>query len=460
MEMPIASKTIAAISTPMAVGGISVIRISGEDAFKVADRVFFAKNEKSLSLKKGYTASFGQIKKADGTVLDDVVALVFKAPHSYTGENVVEFSCHGGVYSTKEILSLILSNGAALAEPGEFTKRAFLNGKLSLTQAEAVSDMIYAKNAQALRAANAQLSGSLFKRVERIKEILLNSAAHLNVWADYPEEDVEELDLVSMQSDIKRAKEDLGKLLATFDQGKIIREGVPAAIVGKPNVGKSTIMNLLSGEEKSIVTSIEGTTRDIVEEAINVNGITLLLSDTAGIRETENEVEKEGVKRALKKIESADLIIAVFDASRELTYEDKEIIEAVKGKNAVAVINKTDILQFNFYDEIKENFDDIIKLSAKDEESRDKLFEAISKKISVVELDLDTGILANERQRQCALSCYDILSQIIDAISLGVTPDAITVLVESAIENLMSLSGLSVTQEVVDRVFSNFCVGK
>ena len=336
------NKTIAAISTAQGEGGVGVIRISGEDSAVIADRVFKNINSKKLAEMKGYTAAFGKIIY-NNEELDEAVALVFKAPHSYTGENVVELSCHGGVYITKQVLRAVLDAGAVPAEPGEFTKRAFLNGKIDLTEAEAVIDIITAKSRGAARSAMCVKEGALRRKISAVKDDLLSLTAHLSAWADYPEEDIAEVDDDMIYSTCDSAVNELEKMLSTYDAGQAVKQGIDTVIAGRPNVGKSTLMNLLSGSEKSIVTDIPGTTRDIVEDTVVVGDVILRLSDTAGLRNTDDAVEKIGVDRAKKRLEQCGLLLAVFDNSQTLSEDDYNLIEASQGVPTIAIINKTDL---------------------------------------------------------------------------------------------------------------------
>ena len=336
------NKTIAAISTAQGEGGIGVIRISGDEAQNIADRVFKNINGKRLCDMKGYTAAFGNVYQ-DGEKLDEAVALVFREPNSYTGENVVELSCHGGIYITKQVLRAVIEAGAVPAQAGEFTKRAFLNGKIDLTEAESVMDIISAKSKSAARAAMCVKEGALRKKINSVKDELLTLAAHLSAWADYPEEDIAEVDDGMILAVCDKAESELENLLGTYDSGQAVKQGIDTVIAGRPNVGKSTLMNLLSGYEKSIVTDIPGTTRDIVENIVVAGNVILRLSDTAGLRNTEDRVERIGVDRARNRLEQCGLLLAVFDYSRELTKDDLDLLEASVNVPSIAVINKKEL---------------------------------------------------------------------------------------------------------------------
>lgn len=452
------TQTIAAIATPAAAGGISVIRISGSDALTIADRVFSAKNGIPLSGRRGYTAAFGDVVH-HGEVLDEAVATVFNEPHSYTGENVVELSCHGGLYLTQEILRVILENGARLAEAGEFTKRAFLNGKMSLSQAEAVMDLIGAQGREAARAAHTQLSGALSRQITAVKDALLRLAGHLSAWVDYPEEEIPEVDEKEILLTAGEASKTLRTLLSQFDTGKLIREGIDTVIVGKPNVGKSTLMNLLSRCERSIVTDVAGTTRDIVEETVRLGQLVLRVADTAGIRETEDVVEQIGVSLAKRRMQEASLVLAVFDGSSEWSPEDEKILPAAL-QPSIAVVNKSDLPTVTNLEKIRRAFSHMVVLSATDPESLAILEKEIRETLNLSEIDPFAPMLSNERQRLCAMRAADLLEQAQTAVKAGVTFDAVTVLIEEAIDALLELTGERTTDAVVDAVFANFCVGK
>lgn len=452
-------QTIAAISTANGIGGIGVIRISGEKAIQIAEQVFRSVSGKGLSTLKGYTAAYGKIYDGNEPV-DEAVALVFRAPHSYTGEDVVELSCHGGLYVTKRVLRAVLQHGAVSAGPGEFTKRAFLNGKTGLTEAEAVMDMIGARGAQSARAALACMEGKLRQRIDRVRNELIHTAAHLSAWADYPEDDIPEVDTDRLNQTLTRCRDELQKLLKDYDAGKIMREGVDTVIAGRPNVGKSTIMNLLSGCERSIVTSIPGTTRDVIEETVVLGEIPLRLSDTAGIHATDDPVEKIGVEKARERILRAGLVLAVFDASRPLSEDDKALIDLLTDAPALAVINKTDLPPLLETDYIQKRLPHVVAISALAGDGADELEKQIAELIGTAQLDPSEGILATERQRSAANSALNAVNEAMQALTLGITLDAVTVIIEEAIHHLLELTGERVTETVVDQVFSHFCVGK
>lgn len=455
----IMAQTIAAVSTAVAPAGVSMIRISGDEALEVAARVFVPAGKKTLFDCKGYEALFGTIQK-DGAAIDQAVALVFLAPHSYTGETVVELSCHGGIYVTRAVLRAVLESGARLAEPGEFTKRAFLNGKLSLTQAEAVIDLIEAKTRDASKAATSQLSGVLGKKINSVKDQLLKLAAHLSAWVDYPEDEIPEVDENEIVETAQTCYDEICALLDTYDAGRLIREGIDTVIVGKPNVGKSTLMNTLARYERSIVTDIAGTTRDVVEESVRLGDLLLRLSDTAGIRETDDRVEQIGVSIAKQRLAEASLVLAVFDGSSDWSEEDEELILMTADRPTVAIVNKNDLPSKTNMEKIQQSFDSIVEISAREESAATSLEKAIRKKLSMEQIDPTAPMLANERQRSCAIAAKESLAGVLAAVRDGMTFDAVTVLVEEAIEAILTLSGERVTEAVVDQVFSNFCVGK
>ena len=453
------NSTIAAISTAQGEGGIGVIRVSGDGAIEIADKVFKNINNKKIKDMKGYTAAFGSIV-FEGEKLDEAVALVFRAPHSYTGEDVVELSCHGGMYITKQVLRAVLEAGAVPAEAGEFTKRAFLNGKLDLTEAEAVIDIISAKSKSAARSAICVKEGALRKKITEVKDDLLSLTAHLSAWADYPEEDIAEVSDEDILVTCERAELTLKRLLDTYDSGQAVKQGIDTVIAGRPNVGKSTLMNLLSGTEKSIVTDIPGTTRDVVEDTVLVGDVILRLSDTAGLRDTDDAVEKIGVDRARKKLSQCGLLLAVFDNSRELDSDDLELIEMSREVPTVAIINKTDLEAKLDISKIKYNISNIVYVSAAKGEGREDIINAVEKIAGTQNLNPSEGILSNERQRSNVYNALNSVREAKAAVEMGMTFDAVTVSLEDAISELLEMTGEKTSDEVIDRVFHNFCVGK
>ncbi len=452
-------KTIAAISTAQGEGGIGVIRISGENALEIADKIFVNINNKKITEMKGYTAAFGKICH-NGEEIDEAVALVFRAPHSYTGEDVVELSCHGGIYLTKQVLRAAISAGAEPAQAGEFTKRAFLNGKIDLTEAEAVIDLISAKSRSAARAALCVKDGALRKKIDNVKNDLLTMAAHLSAWADYPEEDIAEVTDDMIFDTCDNSISTLEKLLKTYDSGQAVKQGIDTVIAGRPNVGKSTLMNLLSGYEKSIVTDIPGTTRDIVEDTVLVGDVILRLSDTAGLRDTDDTVEKIGVDRARKRLEQCGLLLAVFDNNRELDDEDKLLIESAQNVPSIAIINKNDLEQKIDINYITSKINKIIYISAVSGEGQEELEKAVEEIAGTANLNPSEGILSNERQRLAVSNALNSVKEAKSALEMGMTFDAVTVSLEDAISELLELTGEKTSDEVIDRVFHNFCVGK
>lgn len=447
--------TIAAISTPRALGGISVIRISGEGALNAADKVFTPLSAKiKPSEMEGYTCAYGRI--AD---IDDGVLTVFRAPKSYTGEDVAEISCHGGIFVTEQVLRLVFENGAVPAEPGEFTKRAFLNGKMNLTQAEAVMDTISAGGKAQLRSAAALRDGALFRRIKKVSDGIVTLLGSLAAWVDYPEDDIPAVDEAEIDSTLAAAAAELSEMLKGYDNGRIIREGIDTAIVGRPNVGKSTLMNLLSGCERSIVTEIAGTTRDIVEESVRLGDVVLRLSDTAGIRDTEDVVENRGVCLAKKKLETAQLVLAVFDTGEEISAEDLDLAEACKGKPSLAILNKSDLEQRFDFEKISSCFGASVSISAKSG-GLSELSETLSRLLKTEDFSPEAGVLANERQKQCAERAKNSFAEALSALRGGATLDAVTILIDDGENALLELTGERASEAVVDEVFSHFCVGK
>lgn len=453
------SHTIAAVATPLSAGGIGVIRISGDDAIEIADKVVKTTSGKPLSSLKGYTAAHGKVYLEDEAI-DECVSLVFRAPRSYTGEDTVEISCHGGVLVTKQVLRAVLENGAKPAEAGEFTKRAFLNGKLDLSEAEAVMSLISAQGQEGMKAAFNTLDGALSRRINDLCSILLSASANMAAWVDYPDDEIPDLSDDVLKESLLTVKNGLNGLLSKFDAGKAITDGVETAIVGKPNVGKSALMNMLSGFSRSIVTDIAGTTRDIVEQTVRVGNVVLRLADTAGIRESDDVVEAIGVDMAKTRIERATLILAVFDGSSKLDQSDKEILELCKGRDVIGIVNKSDLPSKADIDYLTETLSKVVFISAKEGDGEDELTKAIEEALGTDKIDTSQAMLTTERQRVCTQKALTSIDEALGALDMGITMDAVNVCIEDAVEALLELTGKKAREAVVDEVFSQFCVGK
>jgi len=450
---------IAGISTPNAPGGIAVIRISGDSALEIADKVFKSPSGKKAVDMNGYTCAYGH-SYDDGEIIDECILTVFRAPHSYTGENIAEISCHGGLFVTKKILRAILKNGAEPSGAGEFTKRAFINGKLDLTQADAVMDIISAKGDTELKMAESLRKGTVFNKITSIRQKLVKILADLSAWADYPEDDIPEVEPSVLKSELLDIKSDTESLIKGYDYGRILRNGINTVIVGRPNVGKSTLFNCLSGFERSIVTDIAGTTRDVIEESVKIGELVLRLSDTAGIRETSDTIEEIGVDIAFKKLDEADLIIAVFDGSCPLCEDDFKILRKLQNKPCVAVINKSDMEILSDEQIINKYISNTILASAKNNDGIEKLQSAIENIFEVSEINFDNGTVSNERQKKCVDIALSQINEALSALESGVMLDAVTVLIDEALQSLLELTGEKASETVVNEVFSRFCVGK
>lgn len=451
--------TIAAIATPNAPGGIGIVRISGENAIEIAAKIFRPVSGKALTESKGYCAHFGDVYD-NNEKIDEAVCLVFRAPRSYTGEDTAEISCHGGLYITKRVLRAALDAGAIPAEAGEFTKRAFLNGKLDLAAAESVMSLIGASGKQAATAALNTLDGNLSREIRKCADDIIGICASLAAWVDYPDEDIEDTEAGDMLPIFEKTKSALADIIRRYDCGRAVTDGIDAVIVGKPNVGKSTLMNMLTGFERSIVTDIAGTTRDVVEEKIVLGEIIMRIADTAGIRETENVVENIGVNLAKRRLERAELVLAVFDSSVPLNNDDLDIIEQCKNKKAIALLNKSDLPMTADRKIIDENFPYTVELSASTGEGRDALENAVASIFRTNEFNPNSACLTSERQRLCCVNAINHIDEAISALQMGVTLDAVNVCADCAIDALLELTGDRATSAVVDEVFSRFCVGK
>lgn len=456
------SDTIAAIATAMTNSGIGIIRISGPEALSVADRVFRPKKEgKVLSKEKTYTVHYGTICDGD-EVIDEVLVVIMRGPGSYTAEDTVEIDCHGGVLVMRRILETVLKHGARMAEPGEFTKRAFLNGRIDLSQAEAVIDVIQSKNQYALKSSVSQLKGSMSRKVKDLREKLIYEIAFIESALDDPEHISLEGYPEALYSKLQPIKEELSRAIGSFDNGRVLTEGVKTVILGKPNAGKSSLMNVLVGEERAIVTDIAGTTRDTLEENIRLNGISLNVIDTAGIRETEDIVEKIGVDKAKNIADEADLIIFVADGSRPLDGNDEQIIELIRDRKAIVLLNKTDLTRVLLEEELREKTGKpVIPVSAKEQKGIDKLEEQIKEWFLHGEIDFnDEVMITNVRHKTAMSEALKSLELVERSIEDGMPEDFFSIDLMNAYEQLGTIIGESLEDDLVNEIFSRFCMGK
>ena len=454
--------TIAAIATPGSGSGIGVIRISGENAIEVADKIFQPKNRnKRLPEQPTYTIHYGNIVDGD-KLLDEVIVLLMRGPHSYTAEDTVEIDCHGGTFVMRKILELVIRNGARPAEPGEFTKRAFLNGRIDLSQAEAVMDVIEAKNNYALQSSLGQLKGSLLEMIREMREKILYEIAYIESALDDPEHISLDGYPVELGEKVDNLLKIAGDLLKSSQNGRVLREGIRTVIVGKPNAGKSSLMNVLLGEERAIVTEIAGTTRDTLEEHIYLKGISLNVVDTAGIRDTEDVVEKIGVERAMKAAEDADLIIYVVDGSRALDENDKEIMEFIKGRRAIVLLNKTDLEMAIDKKELENTCGHgVIPISAKEEQGIEALEEEIRRLFYHGKLSFNEQVyITNVRHKEALEQTLDSLKMVKQSVSDGMPEDFYSIDLMNAYEQLGKILGEAVEDDLVNEIFSKFCMGK
>ena len=451
------SSVISAISTPYGRGGVAMIRVSGNGAIEICDKIF--KGRKPLCDVEAGRAVYGDIIY-NGEVIDDGVFTVFRAPHSFTGEDTVEISCHGGILITQKVLSATYSAGARPAEAGEFTRRAFSSGRLSLSEAEAVIDLIDAESNEQLRLARSHTSGVLSRKIESIREELVSLISQIYVFVDYPDEDLSDVTPDEALERTKALCSDINALCKSYNTGKIIREGIDTVICGKPNTGKSSLLNALSGYDRAIVTSVPGTTRDTVEERINLGKVTLNLCDTAGIRVTEDEVERLGIERSIRKIEDAQLTLAVFDGSLPLDGEDKEVLERLDKATSIIVINKNDLGTVLTNADF-EGFDNIASISAKHSECTERLTEIVEAMFMANTIDYTKdAIISNARQFACAETALNSARNALDALQQGYTTDVAAMELELALGALSELDSRKVSEEVVNAIFSRFCIGK
>lgn len=453
------SKTIAAVSTPRGVGGIAIIRMSGKDAVAICDKVY--KGKQKLCDVKSHTINYGHIIDENQKPLDEVMVSVMRAPHTYTKEDVVEINCHGSVFGAEKILEILLKNGAYLAEAGEFTKRAFLNGRIDLCEAEAVIDIINSKTDLAHTVSVNQLGGALSEKINEIRNDLLSLIANLCASLDFPEEGLEPLSQEEFFDLLKNAAKKTENLIAGANNGKVIRDGISTAIVGKPNVGKSSLLNLMCGDERAIVTEIEGTTRDLIEEYVSIGDVTLKLCDTAGIRQTGDVIEAMGVEKSKKLISDSQLVIFMLDSSRSEDENDREIANLLKGKNTIVLLNKTDKAKNDSMQKFASGFENVIEFSVTEKKGVKTLFDMIKKMFNLGEIINDFGAaVINERHKEALIKAYESLKSAVETVEGGLPVDMTSVDIENAISHLGEITGLTVSEEIVDRIFHEFCVGK
>ncbi len=453
--------TIVAISTAPAIGGIGIIRLSGEKTFEIIEKIFIPKNKQKIEEIKGNSIKYGHIVD-EGKTIDEVLVSYFKAPKSYTAEDMCEINSHGGILIVRRILEICLKKGATLAEPGEFTKRAFLNGRIDLAQAESVIDIINAKTNKEVEASEKQLEGYLSSEISNIRKNVMDLMVDIEVSIDYPEYDVEEVTYSNAIKILEDIQNHLEKLSNSFENGKIIKDGIKLAIIGRPNAGKSSLLNEFLKEERAIVTDIEGTTRDTIEEQISISGIPFKIIDTAGIRESEDKIERIGIEKSKKAAQNSDIILSIFDVSKPLNKEDFEIINFIKNKKTIIILNKIDLNEnAETITELSNLGKDILKISVLEKKGMEQIYEKLTQMFNINEIDLDNGnVITNIRHKELIDCAKQNAKQSIIALKSNLPVDIIAINIKEILENLGKITGESVSEDIIKEIFSKFCLGK
>lgn len=456
--------TIAAISTAPAIGGIGIVRMSGKDCFEVLEKIFKPKNPETIENIAGYRIKYGTIVNPEtNRIVDEVLVSYFKCLKSYTAENMCEINSHGGIVVLREILELCLKNGAELAKPGEFTERAFLNGRIDLTQAEAIIDIINAKSTREAQESANQLEGYLSRKINEIREKIMDIMVNIEANIDYPEYDVEEVSNKDAENKLKEIENELIKLSKTFENGKILKEGVKIAIIGSPNAGKSSLLNSMLKEERAIVTDIAGTTRDIIEEQISIEGIPFKVIDTAGIRDAKDKIEQIGIEKSKKAANEADVILAVFDSSVPLNDEDREILNLLKHKKSIIVLNKTDLKQIvnNECKEIQDVNTEVINISLKNNEGLERIYESLVKMFNLNQINLDNELtITNIRHQELINKAMESTRKALNDLNNSMPIDIISINIKEILEHLGEITGDNVSEDIIKSIFAKFCLGK